>query len=316
VPAPAAALSYVLVTDTLPTVRGVLAHLARQTRAGSVELVLVAPTAIDSGSSELPRGLGGVRCVRCPAPIELPAARALGVRAASAPVVFVGETHSFPEPEMVERLLAAFAAGWDAVVPAIVCANPRTGRSRAVYLIDYARWGPEQMPAERAEPLFYNTAFRRDALLALGDDLADALSSIDRGAWGPLRAAGRRARFEPAARLRHLNVSRPGALLRERLYCGLRLGHFRSRRWGWLRRLTYAAATPLVPLVIAARVRREVRGALARGGLPLSTLPWLAIALAARAVGEGLGYLGAGRFAEAAETEIEIHRTRYVVEEG
>jgi hypothetical protein len=307
-------LSYVLVTAEPATVRGVLAHLGRQTRAGAVELVLVAPREIDPAAAELPRELGGVRAVRCPAPIELPVARALGVRAASAPVVFIGETHSFPEPEMVERLLAAFAEGWDAVVPAIVNANPRTGRSWAAFLLDYARWGPEAPPAELAEPLFYNAAFRRDALFALGEGLVDALSSIDRGAWEPLGAAGRRARFEPAARIRHLNVSLPGALLRERLLCGLRLGRFRARRWGWPRRLAYATAAPLVPLVLAARVRRVVSRAVARGGLPLSTLPWLAIALAARAAGEGLGYLGAGRSAEAAETEIELNRTRYIVE--
>jgi hypothetical protein len=312
-PAPPA-LSYVLVTDEPATVRGVLAHLDRQTRAGAIELVLVSPAEVDPADAELPRALGAVRTVRCPAPLDLPSARALGVRAASAPFVFVGETHSFPEPEMVERLLAAFAAGWDSVMPAIVSANPRTGPSSAAYLIDYARFGPDEPAAELAEPLFYNSAFRRDALLALGDALADAMSSVDRGAWAPLAAAGRRARFEPAARIRHLNVSFARALVRERWLCGLRFGRFRARRWRWPRRLAYAAAAPLVPLVLGSRVAGVARRAVAKGAVPATTPLWMALALAVRAAGEGLGYLGFGHAAAAAETEIEIHRTRYVAE--
>ena len=59
---------------------------------------------------------------------HLPEARAAGVRAASAPIVFIGETHSYPQPGWAEALLTAFEGPWAAVVPAIGNANPN-GRS-------------------------------------------------------------------------------------------------------------------------------------------------------------------------------------------
>jgi hypothetical protein len=314
-PAPATRaieLSYVLATDTTATVRGVLAHLARQTRAEAIELVLVASGEVVA--AELPAGLGAVRVERAPAPFSLSTARAAGVRAAAAPVIFLGETHTFPEPEMVERLLAAFAEGWDGVVPAILNANPGNGRSWAGYLLDYGRWHARRAAGPVDDPLVYNAAYRRDLLLALGDGLADALSAIDHDLHRALAAAGRRARFEPAARIRHLNVSRRGALVRERLLCGLRFGRFRAGRWSWPRRIVYAAASPLVPFVLLARARREIAAALAGGEAPWTTPFWLLVALVVRAAGEGLGYLGAGAHAEEEETEIEVHRTRYLAE--
>jgi hypothetical protein len=309
---PAPELAYVLATDEVATVRGVLAALGRQTRADAIELVLVAPGELDTRA--VPANLGGLRVERCPSPIALPVARALGIRAATAPLVFVGETHSFPEPEMVERLLAAFAEGWDGVVPAIVNANPGSARSWAGFLLDYGRWGARRPAAAISDPLVYNAAYRRDALLALGEGLADAISSTDTDLQRAFHAAGRRVHFEPAARIRHLNVSRLGAFLRERFCCGLLLGRFRARRWPWHRRLLYAAAAPLVPVVLFVRSRRAIAAALAAERPPRATAIWIAVALVTRAAGEALGYLGAGAGSERVETEIEIHRGRYVTE--
>lgn len=309
-------LSYVLVTDTIETVAGVLAHLERQTAASAIELVLISPNTIDADDPALDRGLGAVRIVRCEEPIDLSSARALGVRSATAPVVFIGETHSFPEPEMVERLLAAMQGTWDAVVPAVINAHPDSVRSWAVHLMDYGAWSPHRPAEATDEPLVYNAAFRRDALLALGDQLADAISAIDDDLWRSFGAAGRRARFEPTARIRHLSVSRPAALIRERILCGLRFGEFRARRWPWWRRLLYAAGSPLVPFVLYWRKRQAVLRHRAAERFPASMSLWMIWLLTLRAAGEGFGYLGFGVHADSAETEIEIHRTRYVKGSG
>jgi hypothetical protein len=310
------ALAYVLATDELATVRGVLAALARQTRAGEVELVLIAPVALDAEAAEIPASLGAVRTLRCAEPLDLAAARAAGVRATAAPFVFVGETHGFPEPEMVERILARFAEGWDAVVPAIGNANPNGGPSWGGFLLDYGLFHAGREAGAVEEPLVYNAAYRRDALLALGDRLEAGLSAIDHDLHREFAAAGRRALFEPAARLRHLNVGRPGSLVRERLLCGLRFGRFRAERWTFPRRLLYAAASPLVPLVLARRHVAALRRRVGEPPRPASTALWVAVALVARAAGEALGYLGAGRDSAAAAAELEIHKVRYAGRRG
>jgi hypothetical protein len=304
------ALSYILATDTVETVRPVLEALRRQTRAAAVEVVLVAPSPL--ALDEVPSGLGAVREARCPAPLELPAAREIGVRAATAPIVFLGETHSYPEPGLVERLLGAFTAGgWTAVVPAIVNANPGAAASWAGFLYDYGAWQAGRPAGEVAEPLVYNAAYRRDALLAV-PELARALSAIDHDLWRALAAVGHRAAFEPEARLRHLNVARRGPYLRERFLCGARLGLHRGQRWGWPRRLAYAAAAPLVPFVLAARARGAASLADGARPLPRGVAATAALGLVARATGEAIGYLGlAPASVERHETELELHKVRY-----
>ena len=307
-----AKLSYILATDSLATVRGVVEHLARQTRADRVELVLISPAALGAREALAASGLGAVLEVRCESPLRLAAARALGVQAASAPYVFLGETHSFPEPELVESLLEGFAGPWSAVVPALVNANPRAPTSCAGFLLDYGVWDPER-PAEEVEtPLVYNAAHRREALLGLGERLAAGLSAVDHDLWRELAAGGHRARFEPAARIRHLNVAAGRAFARERFLCGVRLGLHRAHRWPLARRLLYAAAAPLAAAVLAQRSTPAIRTHLRHGRLPRGTLAWIAAALALRVTGEALGYLGfAPRGLEAELTELELHKSRY-----
>ena len=313
-------LSYVLATDTVDTVRGVLEHLARQTRADALEVVLVAPAGLESELAQLPPALRQkfyrVRAERTAAPLDLDAARAIGVVAATAPIVFVGETHSYPEPEMVERLLDAFSAGpWSAVVPALTNANPKSASSWAGFLLDYGVWNAERPAGEIAEPLVYNAAYRREALVALGDRLRAMLSPRDHDLWRALAPLGHRAAFEPRARIRHLNVVERGAFLQERALCGVRLGAHRARQWPAARRLLYAAASPLVPFVLAGRARAAFRHYAAAGVLPRGTAVWTLWALVVRAAGEACGYLGWNSPAsEAVTTELEVHKTRYVGE--
>jgi hypothetical protein len=312
-------LSYILATDALDTVRGVLEHLARQTRVDALEVVLVSPAELASDLARLPTALHQrlrrVRVERTAAPLDLDAARALGVNAASAPVVFVGETHSYPEPELVERLLEAFSGPWSAVVPALVNANPKWAPSWAGFLLDYGPWNTARPAGEIAEPLVYNAAYRREALVALGERLPTMLSPRDHDLWRALAPLGHRAAFEPRARIRHLNVVQRGAFVRERALCGVRLGAHRARQWTAARRLLYAAASPLVPFVLAARARAGIRHYAAAGALPRWTAPWTLLGLVARAAGEAYGYLGGNKAAyDEVTTELEVHKVRYAGE--
>jgi hypothetical protein len=305
-------VSYILATDAFDTVRGVLEHLARQTRVDALELVLVSPAELNADLPRLPPALPRVRTTRTRTPLRLAEARAIGVHAATAPLVFIGETHSYPEPEMIERLLEAFAGPWSAVVPTLVNANPASAQSWAGFLLDYGLWNSGRPAGEVPEPLVYNAAYRREPLVAFGDRLADLLSPVDHDLWRELAARGHRAAFAPAARIRHLNVAQLGAFIHERSLCGTRMGLHRARRWPAAKRLLYAAAWPLVPFVLGARSRAGRRHYAAAGALPRWTSTWIAGGLLARAAGEACGYLGwGGRRVETVTTELEVHKTRY-----
>jgi hypothetical protein len=290
----------------------VLSALRRQSSADHIEPVIVLPASADVGvRQEDLDAFRHVRIVTLDAVERLAPARAAGVRAASAPIVFIGETHIYPQPGWTDALLAAFEEPWTAVVPAIGNANPTGAVSWAGYLFDYGTWGLNRRAGEMPDPLVYNTAYRRNALLIFGDQLADALDPHEEALWPRFNTIGHRAAFAPQARMLHLNVARLRWLVSEKFYVGVVLGTHRARRWAWRRRLLYIVASPLIPFVLLARVVRGTRSS-RPSRLPPATFPLLLVSAISKAVGEVIGYLGVRLPSlERRLTDIEINKVRY-----
>lgn len=307
------ALAVVLATDRFATVRPVIAALRRQEARGRIELVLVAPPGglADIDEAQVAE-FDVVRRVEVPSLLDLAAARAAGVRAATAPIVFLGETHVYARPGWMEALLGAFEQRWAAVVPEVGNANPTGAVSWASYLSDYASWGPGRPAGEIEDPLIYNCAYRREVLLEFGDRLAEVLQPISEVMRSVLVERGHRVWFEPSAKILHLNVARLGSMLRENLFEGFLVAGNRARRWPWRRRLIYFFASPLIPAVLVWRVLGLWRRTDARDGLPWGTLPLIVAAAVVKGAGEMLGYVfGAPRFAVIGMHEIEVHKVRF-----
>jgi hypothetical protein len=163
-------LTIVLATDAYETVRPVIASLRKQTARAHLEVLLIAPPdtlgAVDWSELGV---FGSARVVNVTGPLSLSASRAIGVRAASASIVFIGETHCFPHPQMTDVVLASFTdERCAAVVPAITNANPRTALSWASYLADYGRWGPGRPGGTLERPPVYNAHFDANRSSGLG----------------------------------------------------------------------------------------------------------------------------------------------------
>lgn len=307
-------MAVVLATDTYETVRPVIRRLGEQTVKHRLEVVIVAPLppgALDAHRQELD-GFAAVRLVPVAPSVGLAAARAVGIRAATAPVVFIGETHTYPQPGWATALLAAFEGPWSTVVPAITNANPSGPVSWAAYVSDYGRWGEGRAQGEIPEALIYNAAYRRHVLLELGAELEAALDTYSEVLGPTLRRRGHRAYFEPGARIAHLNVGRLGPYVHEKLLAGFILGSLRAARWPWWRRLLYILGSPLIALVLVARLREPARRIGRARRLPLGTRPMIVAGAVLRAVGEAVAYAGAApASAEARMTEIELHKVAY-----
>jgi hypothetical protein len=303
------ALSVVLATDELATIEPVVRRLRAQTVAGQVELVIVTTRPDEAPDGE---GLAGCRVVGVDDLVPLTAARAAGIRAATAPLVFVGETHTYPADGWAEALIDAHAGnGWAAVVPGFGNANPSGTLSWAAFLADYGAW-LNVLPRRELELIpTYNTAYRREALLELGPRLDRVITSGDELIVA-LRDAGRRFVFEPSARIDHENVAAPKAWLLERYLGGHLTAASRMERWSWRRRLVYAAGAPLIPAVLLARVAGGVREARRAYGVGRGVYAAMAVGAVVSAVGELVGYLGGpAGWADRRMTEYEIHRRRY-----
>jgi hypothetical protein len=305
-------LGIILATDRYETIRPVIRHLRRQTIRDQLEIVLV-------GEASLSRELDAtelaefarvhVEAVSSIDPIG--PARAAGVRAARAPLVFIGETHTYAHPDWAESLVRAQAGPWAGLIPGFGNANPASALSWAIFLLDYGQW-LHLMPAGESDLApTHNGMFRRQVLLDLGEDLDHALHQGDR-LTQLLRAANHRMYFEPAARIDHLNVARWGPWTQERYLGGRLLAGRRAERWSWARRLVYFGGAPLIPLLLLLRLRRTIAAARRAGLLPRGTLAALLAGGILSTSGEMVGYLlGPSEDAEPRMMEFELHKVRY-----
>lgn len=238
-------MSVVVVTDHYRTIRHVIDCLHSQNIKDQLEIVIVAPAGQPVGLDHATlQGFAAVRIVEMDRINPMSSARATGVRAATAPIIFIGETHSFPRAGFAEALVAAHAKPWDAVVPGLGNANPKSALSWASFLMDYGQWLDALPPAEIPAGPTWNVAYKKSVLLDLGDGLDSALSHGDEFAVA-FRDRGHRAWFEPAAKLDHANISQSRWWFEQRYLIGILVAASRNARWSRAKRLMYIFASPL-----------------------------------------------------------------------
>ena len=305
-------MSIVLATDSYATIRPVIRCLSKQTLKQKLEVVLVTPDAKSMHSNLAGESPFAKTTVVDDSVDDLAVARAAGARASSAPIVFIGETHSFPAPNMAELILDAFQeSNWACVVPSVHNANPHGALSWSGCILDYGRWAPG-LPAGRLQDApVYNAAFQSEVLLALGDRLRFALGQTDELALA-LAANRQGVLFEPQARIGHANITSFGPWFLNRFFVGNLIATNRSRQWPLTKRVVYAGGPFLIPLVLLRRLSSGIRQSARNQTLPLGTLPAIVVGLVLRAAGEAFGYAGLlTKRAARAMHSCEMHKLKY-----
>jgi hypothetical protein len=305
----APALTVVLPTwDTFDALRTTVRHLTAQTVAGSIELIICAPSAeraaVDPAAV---RGLHSVRVLEASAHHGSGSLRARAVREAAGNVVAFAEDHCYPDPVWAQALLAAHAGPHAAVGPAVYNANPETATSWAEFFLGYGRWlGPGRRREVDLLP-GHNSSYKRDLLLKYGPDL-DRLMEAETVLFWDLRRKGHTLLFEPAARVAHTNISRLGAFLEVQWLLGRVFGAVRAEPWSPLRRAAYAAAAPLIPLI---RLSHVLRAAVRSGSLRrlLSASPVLLAGLAVDCAAQATGAVFGAAGSLARLSAYEFHRS-------
>jgi hypothetical protein len=311
-------LSVILTTDTYETIQGVLRRFQDQTAQARIEIVMVVPhgQAGNFGESDA-QGFAAFRTIEVANISPLAKARAAGIHASTAPLVFLAETHAYPHRGWAEAMLAANHAGkWGAIAPAFGNANPRSAISCAAFLADYGSWS-EGLPAGEiyTAPLF-NSAYQRSALLELGDRLDTALAHGDQLPLA-LRDGGYKTYFAADARIDHLNVAQPKAWVHEVFLTGVMVGGYRRQAWSRVRRLAYVLGSPLIPFVLTTRIFKGMRGLPSKRSAPAGTLPLIVIGTVIRAAGEMIGYAkGLAPQTEVHAEEYELHKMSYAADRG
>ena len=302
-------LSVILVTDNYARVEVAIESWRIQSAASRIDLLLIT-THVDELRSHTNAiaGFHGIQVVYTSSIESLAPARGIGVRHATAPFVFIAETHAYPDPELAATVIEALSGEWSVVVPGFRNANPETTLSRAGFLSDYGAWLQGLPPGETDRTPSYNAGFRRSVLLEFGDRLEHAITFGDELYLG-LKAGGHKAWFDPAVTINHVNLRRLGPWLHERFLAGVLIGGYRSARWSWFRRIAYAGGSPLIAFVILSRVQGGVRAATRREPRPVLTTMAIVAGAFVKAAGEFRGYLaGTGTSADRIMTRYEIRK--------
>lgn len=295
------ALSVVITSYNSPaTLRRCLTSITQQPEADEVIVADCSPRdpALDL-AAEFPR----VRFLHFSGKRTVPELRWAAVRAARGEVIAVTEARCVPLPGWCRELAAAHAQAPDApVVGGPVDLRLPAGRPDAgLYFCEYGRFAPPAEEGDVTELSLANLAYKRRDLDAEQDLLAESVwdCAIHRR-W---LEHGRRLRMCTATIVFENSMDVP-AMFRQRFHYGRGYAAERTRDASLAIRLLYAAATPLLPVVLTWRIVRAIRRTAStpppgnRGagrrlpGMLARAFHWVVVFNTAWAAGELAGYLG------------------------
>lgn len=283
-------LSVILVTpDCYETIRKTIRSLREQTVRERLEIVIVAPAERTLGLVEKElEGIHSVRVIEFGEIKTLAAPRVVGIRAASSPLVVLGEDHAFPEPNWAEALIEAHRHPWAAVGPAFLNGNPGL-MSWMSLIMDYGRWLEPVASGVTDDVPGHGSSWKRALLLEYGPALERMMQAPTILHWD-LHAKGHQLYLEGKAKVRHVNITRLTSFILDHFYGAQMFAAARAQNWPWFQRLFYVAGMPLLML----RTFRDWLGHIRRTGLEPELLPraWplLLLSLAVWSLGEMIGY--------------------------
>jgi hypothetical protein len=275
---------------TRPT--AALASLLGQARAQEVDVLLVETAPV--GTPPLPGSDNPqVRTIRVAEHLDTGGIRAQVVRCVQTPLVAFVEEHVYLLPGWLAAVLAAFESGpWAAVCGGLQFSTPAADAAAQATAQNFAPWLENSTSGVRPLLIGRNTAYRRDVLLALGDDLPRLLLA-DSLIYARLTQAGHQLYYTAAAQAYHRNELTLPVMFNDYAVYHACLGWARAADMGWAERLLRTAA---LPLFIAKRTLDSLR--IHRRYAKLAARPWaarLGVALwihSAEAWGLLRGYLG------------------------
>jgi len=265
-----------------------LEALGLQTGAGEIQIIVPCDErrATLSGlkgrfpAVEFPR-LDGRRT-----PAEL---RAAGVKLARAEVVALTEDHCRPEPDWGARILDAHRSPHAAVGGAVEKRTPDTALNWAFFFSDYLRYARPLEAGPAAHLTDCNVSYKRAAL----EQIAGAWSAEfhENLVHDALRERGRSLWLCPEAVVRQGRSFRLSTALWDRYAFGRLFASTRVENAPSVRRLALLASTPLLPVLLVARIVLLLKQKRRFGMAFVRALPQVVLIASAWAWGELAGYI-------------------------
>jgi glycosyltransferase involved in cell wall biosynthesis len=234
-------------------------------------------------------GWPSVKLIAFEEPTSIPALRAAGIAASSAPYVAVIEDHCVVRNGWARGIIDSHRAGYAAVGGPIRNTAPRL-RDWAAFLFEYSSYMEPQPAGEVVDLPGMNVSYDRRAIEAM----ADLLRAAKWESWLHARLLERGFAFyaTPEATLDHVKDFGIGEFLGQRFHYARAYAAMRNENLGWKRAVYAVTSAAIIPLIYA-RIARNVRRRGHAREFILAT-PLLTFYLLATAVGEGIGYAAGG----------------------
>ncbi|HEU4370445.1 MAG TPA: glycosyltransferase [Methylomirabilota bacterium] len=214
--------------------------------------------------------------------------RALGFQRARGTIIALTEDHCSPDPDWCQQILKLHELG-HAAVGGAVDKGPDGILNWAVYLCDFSRYMNPVAEGPSAYLTDCNVAYKRRALEPLAPLWATEFHETTIN-W-TLAGRGQSLWLSPRVIVRQQRSLTLGHALGERYRFGRLFARTRVAATPWPRRPLYAVGALALPLVLMARVARNVLAKRRARGRFLLALPAIALLNTVWGLGELVGYL-------------------------
>jgi hypothetical protein len=216
------------------------------------------------------------------------------VEQANSEIIAIIEEHCLAAPNWLEQAISAYAGGEYGVVggPVVDHAYKRL-RDWVVYFCEYNNYLPPWRQGEWHDVGSANIAYSRAVLLKYRDLLGA-------GYWEAvlhprLLADGVKFRAAPEMVVHHRGPFDYGYYLQQRYWFSRAFAGARARTMPLSKRLIYCLASPVVPLLLLARIAKRVGARRCRVSKFVQSIPLLLPVVTIYVAGECVGYMaGAG----------------------
>lgn len=218
----------------------------------------------------------------------VPRLRRSGVEQAQGEFVAVIEEHCLAREDWIAKLIAACDSRYVAAGGPIHDYNYSRLRDWVTYFIEYNAYMPPWPDGEASNLNGANLIYRREVLLA-------NLDALDKGYWEAtlhpkLLAEGSKLRSVPDAVVYHRGPFDYFYYLRQRYLFSRAFAGARRGEVPLAKRVAYIVASPLVPVLLLARIGQRVAEKKKRIGKFVVSTPLILPALCVYAFGECMGY--------------------------
>ena len=293
--------------NTIDTIDGCLSSLADQEGDEPFEVVVIDSSS--DGTAEIVRRFPGV-ALHTFADRKFPGeARNLGAARSEGEILAFTDADCIPGRRWIREIVDAHRRSDPVIGGTIDNANPESRVGWAYFFCELNQWMPGTPAGYMDDIPTGNLSVKRWAFDRYGPFLEGTYSSDTAFNWR-IAEDGHRPLFVPAMQVGHVNVTDLGEYLRRKVFHGRCFAGMRvaERRFSRARRVSYAALSLGLPLLLSARAIRNVLGRGCYRREFAAAFPLVFLGLAAWSWGELLGYLG-GPVERAAPSEASVVST-------